>query len=149
MLVNTLISFLMILITTVIHAFGMILVFRAIRSQEGHMNNDLRRKQIVWTSGTVLLMFIVSFAEVTVWAIAYLLTGAIEGFEHALYFSMVTFTTLGYGDIVLNENWRLLGSLQAANGIIMFGWTTAIVVASVHHIFLSKISNTKNDQEAT
>ena len=143
MLVNSLISLLMILITTVIHAFGMILVFKAVRSQEGHLHNELKSKQITWTSITVLLMVMVSFVEVTAWAAAYLFTGAIEGLEQALYYSMVTFTTLGYGDVVLDEHWRLMGSMQAANGTIMFGWTTAIVVTSVHHIFLSKNSNRK------
>lgn len=46
-----------------------------------------------------------------------------------MYFSMVTFTTLGYGDITLGGDWRLLASFEAANGIIMFGWTTALIVA--------------------
>jgi hypothetical protein len=51
---------------------------------------------------------------------------------------MVTFTTLGYGDVVLDQQWRLLASFEAANGIIMFGWTTAIVMAVVHHVYFSK-----------
>jgi voltage-gated potassium channel Kch len=80
----------------------------------------------------VLLMFLASVVEVALWAATYLQLGAIEGFEKALYFSMVTFTTLGYGEIVLGENWRLLASFEAANGIIMFGWTTALIVAFVH-----------------
>jgi len=48
------------------------------------------------------------------------------------------FTTLGYGDVVLSDRWRLLSSLQAANGIIMFGWTTAIVLATVQRIHFNK-----------
>lgn len=46
-----------------------------------------------------------------------------------LYFSTVTFTTLGYGDVTLDAGWRLFASIQAAVGTIMFGWTTAIVMA--------------------
>ena len=68
----------------------------------------------------------------------YLALNAIDGLEKALYFSMVTFTTLGYGEIVLDERWRLLASSGAGNGIIMFGWTTAIVIAAVQRIYLIK-----------
>ena len=91
-----------------------------------------------WIGGTVLLMFLVSVLEVLIWAVSYLALNAIEGFERALYFSMVTFTTLGYGEIVLDEHWRLLASFEAANGIIMFWWTTAIVIAVVQRVYFSE-----------
>ena len=52
-------------------------------------------------------------------------------FEEALYFSTVTYTTLGYGDVILDERWRLLGSFEAANGIVMFGWTTALIFVAI------------------
>ena len=71
------------------------------------------------------------------WALAYLKIGAIEVMEAALYFSMVTFTTLGYGDITLNEQWRLIASIEAATGIIMFGWTIALVINTVQRMFFS------------
>ncbi|MHC5158644.1 MAG: potassium channel family protein, partial [Planctomycetota bacterium] len=86
----------------------------------------------------VLLMFLASLIEVLVWAFVYLWLNAIEGVEQAFYFSMVTFTTLGYGDVVLQERWRLLASFEAANGIILFGWTTAIVMAVVHRVYFQK-----------
>jgi hypothetical protein len=99
-----------------------------------------RRQQMHFFSvgGVVLLMFLVSVIEVLVWSVTYLWLGAIEGLEKAAYFSMVTFTTLGYGEIVLDEQWRLLASFEAANGIIMFGWTTAIVLAVVQRIYFNK-----------
>ena len=75
-----------------------------------------------------------SLFEASIWAGVYLMVGAISGLEPALYFSTVTFTTLGYGDITLNESWRLLGSFEAANGVIMFGWTTALIFAFVQRV---------------
>ena len=86
----------------------------------------------------VLLMFSAAITEAAIWAMSYVLIGALPVFEHALYFSIVTFTTLGYGDITLNENWRLLASMEAAIGIIIFGWTTAIVMAVVQKLFFKK-----------
>ena len=98
--------------------------------------------RISMVSGVVILMFFASVLEVLVWALTYLALNAIEGFERAFYFSMVTYTTLGYGDVVLIERWRLLSSFEAANGIIMFGWTTAIVIAAVQHLYFKE----KNDR---
>ena len=84
------------------------------------------------------MMLLASLIEVLVWAVVYLWLNAIQGVEQAFYFSMVTFTTLGYGDVVLDERWRLLASFEAANGIILFGWTTAIVIAVVHRVYFRK-----------
>ena len=69
------------------------------------------------------------------WAATYVSIGAFETMEKALYFSTVTLTTLGYGDVVLPDGWRLLGSFEAATGVIMFGWTTALVVSAVQHVY--------------
>jgi len=88
--------------------------------------------------GSVLLMFGATVIEVAVWAKTYLLLGAISGTEPALYFSTLTFTSLGFGDIVLDESWRLLASLQAANGIILFGWTTALAFAVLRSVYISR-----------
>lgn len=101
----------------------------------------VQSNHILWVGEVVLLMFLVSLMEVLVWAVAYLSLNAIQGFERALYFSMVSFTTLGYGEIVLDERWRLLSSFEAANGIIMFGWTTAIVIASVQKAYFEEKNN--------
>ena len=55
--------------------------------------------------------------------------------ETALYFSMVTFTSVGYGDIVLGDSWRILASIQGANGVIIFGWTTALIFHYIQRIY--------------
>ena len=138
MLMNILIAAIIIIATVGIHAAAMMLAVQLIRKKEGGLREKLRQTNLYRVSGIVLLMFLASLIEVLVWAIAYLALNAIEGFEQAFYFSMVTFTTLGYGDIVLQERWRLLASFEAANGIILFGWTTAIVIAVVHRVYFSK-----------
>jgi hypothetical protein len=130
---NLIIAVCMMVVTTTIHAGGMFLAMRMNELQKGRFTKRLIR--ISHISAVVILMFFVSVLEVMVWAVLYLALNAIQGFERALYFSMVTFTTLGYGDMTLIERWRLLSSFEAANGIIMFGWTTAIVIATVQHIY--------------
>ena len=137
MLLNIFIAAALIVATTAIHAGGMILAMRMMRPRDGHLER-LRQMRIYRVSGIVLLMFNISLLEVLLWAATYHLLNALEGFEPAFYFSMVTFTTLGYGEIVLDEQWRLLASFEAANGIIMFGWTTAIILAAVQRIYFSK-----------
>ncbi len=61
--------------------------------------------------------------------------GAIETLEEALYFSTASFTTIGYGDIVLTREWRLLSSFGGANGMIIFGLTTALIIAAIQRFY--------------
>jgi voltage-gated potassium channel len=63
-----------------------------------------------------------------VWAGAYITLGAIASLEEAIYFSIVSFTTVGYGDVVLPRNWRILGASEAAAGILIFGWSVALLI---------------------
>ncbi len=97
-----------------------------------HLKSNLK---VLWISIIVLIMVGASLIESLFWAITYIFLGAIEYFEEALYFSIVTFTTLGYGDVTLSETYRLLASLEAANGIIIFGWSTAIIIAAVQRFY--------------
>lgn len=69
--------------------------------------------------------------SVLLWALAYLAFGIFATFEAAVYFSLVAFTTLGFGDILLPTEWRLLGGMAAANGLLLFGLITAILVETL------------------
>lgn len=91
---------------------------------------DSRRPQI-WLAGimvaTVGVLMLAHFAEVGTWALAYgILSVAAPGAD-ALYFALVNYTTLGYGDIIPVEHWRLLGPMTAMNGVLLFGWSTAVI----------------------
>ena len=76
---------------------------------------------------TLLLMAALS-AGVWIWAAAFLTVDAFQSLELALYFSVTSFTTLGFGDITLTEQWRLLAGISAANGLLLFGLSTAFMV---------------------
>jgi hypothetical protein len=84
----------------------------------------------------VLLMFTAIVADVWMWAVFFYWSGALKDFEECLYFSTATFTTLGYGDVVLARDWRLLGAFEAANGLLIFGWATAFVIAAIQHFYV-------------
>lgn len=140
MLFNIVIGGIVILATTLIHASGMMLVIKNLDRPGGPLKRLLNRSPALHVGEAVLWLFVISLIEVALWASVYLLLGAIESVEEALYFSMVTFTTLGYGDVLLDEEWRLLASFEAANGIIIFGWSTAIIIAIVTREFFENES---------
>jgi len=126
---------LLMIVTTFVHAgctFAALWALRMMHADRWGLRTRWRRVTLVAT--LVLIMFIAAILESGIWAATYLLVGAISAFEPALYFSTVTFTTLGYGDVTLDESWRLLASFEAANGIIMFGWTTALIFAFIQRI---------------
>jgi hypothetical protein len=124
----------LLILTVIVHsAFTLIAVSAFGGGRLERMNRRWMRATAV--AGLVLMMFFATLLHASAWAATYVVVDAIQGFEEALYFSMVTFTTLGYGDITLTDQWRLLAAFEAANGCIMFGWTTAIVVAVIHSFF--------------
>lgn len=94
--------------------------------------------RLIFITRIVIIMFFASIVEAIVWALMFEYLGALDSFEDSLYFSIVTFTTLGYGDVILNESWRLLGAFEAAIGIIIFGWSTAVVMSAVTRTYSNK-----------
>jgi hypothetical protein len=77
--------------------------------------------------GTVPVLMIAHFSEVMVWSLAYAIVGAEPASADPVYFAFVNYTTLGYGDVTPVERWRLLGPITAMNGVLMFGWSTAVI----------------------
>src|SRR5215510_14549777 len=86
---------------------------------------------VVW----ILFLLLPIILDVTLWAIFYYVSGALPTFEDALYFSTVTFTTVGYGDIVLGREWRQLATFEAVNGWIIFGWATALIMTVIQRLY--------------
>ncbi|WP_342643946.1 potassium channel family protein [Rhodoligotrophos ferricapiens] len=122
---------LLIAATVVIHTVGLITLSRLVNffgSHFGLSRATLGRSAAMIT--VVLGLFLVHTVEVWTWALAYLAIGAIDNMADALYFSTVTFSTVGYGDVVLASEWRLFSSLEGINGFMLIGWSTAFLVAA-------------------
>jgi len=75
------------------------------------------------------LVLLVQLVNITLWAVLFWLCGEFAEFEAAYYHSAVNYSSLGYGDIVMSTRWRLLGPLEAIDGIVMFGISTALIFA--------------------
>ena len=136
MIFSILVGAAMVIVTTLIHAGFMMAGLGDLRARV----HKSRAPAANWRpafilSLFVLWMFVASIVEVWSWSMLYLLLGLFDSMEAATYFSTVTFTTLGYGDIVLETPFRLLAAFQAANGLILFGWTTALVFAVVQWLY--------------
>ncbi|MDH3232138.1 MAG: potassium channel family protein [Alphaproteobacteria bacterium] len=86
------------------------------------------RKSILALIGVTLWLLAALTVCVWIWAAAFVSVGVFDALEPAIYFSVVAFTTLGFGDITLPETWRLLSGISAANGLLLFGLSTAVLV---------------------
>jgi voltage-gated potassium channel len=123
-------------VTVIIHGAGTVAAAgRAVRrraehgSQPGRLGVELLMAELV---GSLLLLHL---AEAIVWALFYVWIGGLPDLESATYFSLTSYTTVGYGDVVLPEGWRLLGPIEAAVGVLMLGWSTGILVAVIATIY--------------
>lgn len=121
--------------TVLVHTVGLIAVTHLmsfVRTWFRLHKHDFGRTMAI--IATVLTLFIVNAAEIWLWALVYLSIWAINSIESALYLSTTTFATIGYGDVVLSSDWRLLGYLEGISGLLLIGWSTAyLVAASTRH----------------
>jgi len=135
MINKLLVAFTLMASCVVLHALGLTLVMSRLERRlavAGRTHWQQLRLLIAIAGGTVL----VHLVEIAVWAVYYAAQGAMPDLDTALYFSAVTYTTTGYGDLVLPERWRLVGGVEALTGILMCGWSTGFFFALVNQIFM-------------
>ena len=128
MLVQLIIATAMVVVTVLIHLFGLALLMRVLRSHTRVFRKLTIMPLTLLLAATVGIIAIHTL-EIWVYALLYLQLDAFGHFEQALYFSTVTYATIGYGDLVMPHQWRILGAIEGAAGIIMLGWSTAFVVS--------------------
>lgn len=102
-----------------------------VKFQQVHLQQTSYWHDLALLSAVMLLTLVGNSIQIAIWAALFMMLGEFDDLATALYHSGVNFATLGYGDIVMSERWRLLGPLEAANGILMFGVSTAVMTAAV------------------
>jgi Ion channel len=112
-----------------------------LRGNNWLMREPHRPKLVMVVAVVSLWVLGVVTAGIWVWAAAFYALGVFGSLEESVYFAMVTFTTLGFGDLLLPVQWRLLAGMAAANGLLNFGLLTALLVEALRHVRLGQVSN--------
>jgi hypothetical protein len=117
------------LVNFIIHGLLLAGVVRTVQKLKLHdsiVPSFLRHALVIVATGALLVAG--HFAEVVVWAITYHLVGAAPAGADLVYLAFGNYTTLGYNDLTLSEPWRLLAAMTALNGIMLIGWSTALMI---------------------
>jgi hypothetical protein len=130
------------LCTILIHSVALGSIVRFFR----HERSLGRVGKVVWMNLAIFVLaislaFVAHLTEIALWAALFVLCGEFKSFELAYYHSAVNYTTLGYGDLIMSPSWKLLGPLEAANGALMFGVSTAMIFTIAQRLMHAKFSD--------
>jgi hypothetical protein len=134
-----------VLCTTFIHALalGATVNFFRYERRRGHAGSGFWINLSI--AGLVItLAFVAHLTEIALWAGLFVVCGEFQGFGIAYYHSAVNYTTLGYGDIIMSPSWKLLGPLEAADGALMFGVSTAMIFAVTQRLILAQFEDLRD-----
>lgn len=135
MLGQLLIAAVLLAICVLVHAWGTLAIQGTLRRRFVEAGNVRIMHPFLLLIVLFLFIFLLHAVEMLVWAVAYWSVGALPSFGEAVYFSVSSYTTVGYGDVVLGPEWRTLGATEAAVGILLFGWSTALLFAVIQRIY--------------
>lgn len=125
-------------VTVILHAVGTAKVVIPAAGVWTSTKESQKLPHPIWTLIRVVSMLLVlHLVEMAIWAAAFDLAGLFPDFETCLYYSLKSYTTVGYGDVLPEITWRLIGPIEAAVGVLMLGWSTSIIVATVQRIYSS------------
>ncbi len=150
MILNIFIGLVVIGITIVIQGYGT--KFWILHLRNTYTNKPLasfNHRTVRLLVYTALFLLTINFLEAIIWGFTYYLLPGITEFEtleKAIYFSLVTFTTLGYGEITISSSSRILSGFEAMNGVLLLGWTTAMMF-SVLQFVLKETSKVKKKKK--
>ncbi|MBU2951857.1 potassium channel family protein [Tamlana agarivorans] len=142
MIYSLLIGSIIIIISVVVQAIGNVYWLKKIKKKNKHYTSKFALTLLV---SSFLFFSFLHFIQSLLWALTYMLIPEINnvfaGFTEAWYFSMITFTSLGYGDLTLPPTWHLISGIEAINGIMLIGWSTAMMYSLIQQIFKNLYSN--------
>ena len=148
MLLNLIFGVVIIGITVSIQGFGTSFwIHHLIKSnkdvKDNGKNTGLDKRSIRILISTAIFLLLLNFSEAIIWGFLYYILPGITEFEtleKSIYFSLVTFTSLGYGEITISSNNRILAGFEAMNGILLLGWSTTMMFSVMQFIWKSSLN---------
>ncbi|GGE34705.1 hypothetical protein GCM10011367_06330 [Marinicauda pacifica] len=129
------ISTALVVITVAIHMAGLAALIGVMRARADHIQPFRNAwRQVGMILLVILALFLIHTIQIWIWAAVYVWLDAFDTFEAALYYSTSSFTTVGYGDLVPDQRWRILGAIESANGFLLLGWSTAFLISVVSRL---------------
>lgn len=132
---------------TVAAIAAMVLEGLLVRTHHWLLREPHQPKLVLLLAGVSLWVLGVVTVGVWIWAIAYVELGAFANLEDAVYFSLVAYSTLGLGDLVPADDWRILAGMEAANGFLNFGLLTALLIEGLRQVRLGQIEHRRKRGE--
>lgn len=138
-------------VCVVIHTAGLALFADFLMDRYSQLD---RVTTVVRQALLLILVFAVVISlhliEMSLWATFYFLRGLFQDYETALYFSLVTYGTIGFGDVVLPQRWRLLGGIEGISGVLLCGLSAGFIFAVINALFQRRVqqraANVQNDK---
>jgi hypothetical protein len=130
--------------TILIHALPLSATITFVRREKklGHLGINFRKDMGVVVR-VILYAFVAHLVEMALWATLFLICGEFSDFATAYYHSAVNYTSLGYGDIIMSPPWKLLGPLETADGMLLFGVSTAMIFAVIQRLVETRYADFK------
>lgn len=145
MLFNIIVGLIVIGLTVIIQGYGtMFWVSKYDRERNQLTEVAFKKNGTRLLISTAVFLLFIHLVQAALWALVYMLLPGItefETFEKSMYFSLVTFTTLGYGEITITSANRIIAGLEAINGITLIGWSTAFMFAIFQELIKKKVQN--------
>ena len=134
------IAFSVVAVCLVLHVASILLMGDWLLDQRDKRKETLRGTgYIVLLIGTFSALIVLHMIETAIWATFYYVRGLFPDFETSLYFSITSYTTIGFGDVVLPRAWRMLGGIEGISGVLLCGLSTAFVFAIVNGLFQMRL----------
>ena len=126
--------------TVIVHALVLIAVVHFVRRGLRLGYAGVRFwKDVTVVAGTTLLALVAHLIEIAGWAVVFVLCGEFPHFAAAFYHSAVNYSSLGYGDVIMSGSWKLMGPLETADGMLMFGVSAAMIFAIVQRLIQTRV----------
>ena len=139
-----LVAFALVSINIAIHATGMAELFSWLTRKQPKIERKFGAVDNIFLFIKIFAIILsLHLVQICIWAGFYTIWEIVKDFESAVYFSIVTYATIGYGDVVLPVQWRLLGAIEGVTGVLMFGWSTGVIFAVASRLMAIRVGQNR------